>query len=360
MTTLRPIETLTNEALDQLAVHQDLQKPLRFKFRMLSSLCSSVFTKDWIMKGVLAFGETSAWIGPPGCLKSALLCELSFAVAARQDWHGHKFKQGGAVVFFALERADLVERRLLACGARHDAPVGPIAVVSSMVDLMRDATVSDVVATIRSVEQEAGERVALVVFDTFAKLIAASGGDENQAKDQGRVFANLQRIKKAIGCHIALIGHTGKDETRGARGSNAILGDVDLMVALSGDAIKTATTIKSNDMPVGPLFSFKSEPHEFGVDDDGDPVSVHVVVGVDIAVAKSREPKLSANQQTFFRILHDAGGNGLTVEEWNSQARQAGLAVTRKATLFDLRKTLQDRKLVREHGGRWRVNHADA
>jgi hypothetical protein len=52
-------------------------------------------------------------------------------------------------------------------------------------------------------------------------LIAAVGGDENSAKDQRAIFANLQRVKNATGVHVALIGHTGKDESRGARGSRA-------------------------------------------------------------------------------------------------------------------------------------------
>jgi hypothetical protein len=47
----------------------------------------------------------------------------------------------------------------------------------------------------------------------------------------------------------------------GARGSNAILGDVDVMVEISGDIIRTATVTKANDMPEGPLFSFKSDIH---------------------------------------------------------------------------------------------------
>jgi hypothetical protein len=32
-----------------------------------------------------------------------------------------------------------------------------------------------------------------------------------------------------------LIGHTGKDETMGSRGSNAILGDVDVMVTITAN-----------------------------------------------------------------------------------------------------------------------------
>jgi RecA-family ATPase len=77
-------------------------------------------------------------------------------------------------------------------------------------------------------------QVGLIVIDTFAKAIAAGGGDENSAKDQGVCFANLARIKNATGVHVAIVGHTGKDEGRGMRGSNASYGDVDVMVEISG------------------------------------------------------------------------------------------------------------------------------
>jgi len=198
-----------------------------------------------------------------------------------------------------------------------------------------------------------------VIIDTFAKLIAAAGGDENSAKDQGAVFANVQRVKNNTGVHVALIGHTGKDESRGARGSNALLGDVDVMVTIGGEEIKSVTVTKANDAPEGPLFSFKSEVHDFGTDEDGDPITVNIVSGEDVSAMPTANcgPRLSTNQGTFYRILFDAGGDGLTLEDWNAKAREIGIGTARKAALYDLRKALEDRKMVREYGGRWKVNH---
>ena len=144
---------------------------------------------------------------------------------------------------------------------------------------MAPATVATVLATIREAEQNFNCSVGLVIFDTFAKLIAAGGGDEDKARDQGATFSNIQRVKDGADVHVAIVGHTGKDEKRGARGSNAILGDTDVMVSITGegDAVRTASITKANDSPEGALFAFKSELHEFGVDDDGDPVSVNIV-----------------------------------------------------------------------------------
>jgi hypothetical protein len=198
-----------------------------------------------------------------------------------------------------------------------------------------------------------------MIFDTFAKLIAAGGGDENKAQDQGKVFANVERIKQAINAHVALIGHTGKDETRGARGSNAILGDANLMVTLSGDTVRTATVTGANDAPEGPLFSFTSEVHTFGTDEDGEPVTVNIVSRetVEAKATGSAGPQLSRNQRTMFGILHEAGAGGLSLHDWNERTRDAGIGTSRKADLHDIRTALKGKGIVHEHGGMWRVRH---
>ncbi|MBP1297576.1 AAA family ATPase [Bradyrhizobium elkanii] len=331
--------------------------------------------KHWLVKGLIASGETSAWIAPPGGMKSALMAELAVAVSNGTPdgcWHGRKVPALWGVLYFALERADLVKRRLRA----HFERMGPagdetgyygIAVVRDTVNLMDHESASKVVKTVRECSEQLGPLPRLLIFDTFAKTIAAGGGNEDKAQDQGKVFANIQRIKDALDPgpgtigppHVALIGHTGKDESRGARGSNAFYGDADLMVEISGKEIKTATVTKANDMPEGPLFSFRSETHEFGKDEDGDPITVNIVSAEEVATASpsEREPKLTANQKTMFAMLHDAGASGLLTEDWNEKARQAGIGIKRRADLTDIRTSLKSKGLIREMGDRWTVRH---
>ncbi|MEY9136003.1 RecA-family ATPase [Bradyrhizobium diazoefficiens] len=74
--------------------------------------------KSWLIKGILARGETSAWIAPPGAMKSALLAEAAICVGAGLDWHGYRNKGAAGVLYFAIERSDLVKRRLRAHRAR--------------------------------------------------------------------------------------------------------------------------------------------------------------------------------------------------------------------------------------------------
>jgi hypothetical protein len=70
--------------------------------------------KPWLIKNVIARGETSSWIAPPGKGKSALLTDIGVHLASGTDWRGYRTKDRAGVIYFALERADLVKRRLIA------------------------------------------------------------------------------------------------------------------------------------------------------------------------------------------------------------------------------------------------------
>jgi hypothetical protein len=233
--------------------------------------------KPWMIKGVLAKGETSAWIAPPKGGKSTLVVDLAIAVASGRDWRGYQNRGASGVLYCALERASDVKRMMLAHKKRNGFGALPISIADEIVDMMDPGCVELIVETIKDCSINLGTEIGLLVLDTFAKGIAAGGGDEDKARDQGKVFANLQRIKEQTGVHCLIIGHTGKDAERGARGSNALLGDVDMMVEISGDDIRRATVTGANDVVTGLVTAFKIEPFVIGHDEDGDPITTRII-----------------------------------------------------------------------------------
>jgi AAA domain len=326
--------------------------------------CGKTALRRWILKGIIARGETSAWVAPPGAGKSALLTEIAIHSAAMIDWRGHRAKEACGVVVFALERGDLFKRRLDFYRQRDQLHGLPIAVVDVVIDLLNPACVGTIMATVREAERNFGCGTGMMIFDTYNKGIAAGGGDEDKARDQNRAAANLRQVHSRLenNAHIALVGHTGKDESRGARGSNAHLGDVDVMTQISGDAVKTAAVVKGNDQAERTLAVFKMDVVETGRDEDGEAITTSIVSSdtIDTQPAQNqRGPKLSANQRVMFRLLHDAGAAGLSVEEWNDQARELDIGKTRKAILWELRGALKDKGLVCEYAGRWTVARND-
>jgi hypothetical protein len=278
--------------------------------------CGAFALKQWILKGIIARGETSAWVAPPGAGKSALLTEISVHCAAQIDWRGHRAKEACGVVIFALERADLFKRRLRVYHQRDGLQGLPIAVADAVIDLLNPNCVDTIVSTVRAAEQRFGCSVGLIGIDTYAKGIAANGGDEDKARDQNRAAANLRNVHARLSSHIALVGHTGKNEDRGARGSNAHLGDVDVMIQISGDTIKVAQVVKGNDQPERVLAEFKLEAFELGRDEDGDPITTAIVstehfdVGPTTSAGKSKKGNLPPIPKAALHALFECIADG--------------------------------------------------
>jgi hypothetical protein len=268
----------TSEPGDDARVNGGQGPSLALPLTYFDDLSDNPAQKPWVTKNVLARGELSSWIAPPGKGKSSLLVEIAIHAAAPKDWRGYRVKQRTGVVIFAFERADLTKRRLVAHRRRDGLRDLPIAVTGKIINLLAPTCADIMLATIREAEEHMRCEVGLIIVDTFAKGIAAGDGDEDKARDQNKVHANLRRLFD-LGCnvHIAGVGHTGKDESRGERGSNARLADVDLQVQIGGDVIKTVNVTKANDQPEGVLTMFKLEPFDFEPDEDGNPFQVAIV-----------------------------------------------------------------------------------
>ena len=209
----------------------------------------------------------------------------------------------------------------------------------------------------REAEAHFGHEVGLLVFDTFNKGIAAGGGDEDKAKDQNRAAANLQKVQDQLpDSHIALIGHTGKDESRGARGSNAHLADVDLMIQLSinGD-VRTATITMANDSELKVMTNFRLQTVTVDYDDDDEPVTTAIVADKLLDVgstdsadsgkdkAKDKRNRLNPSQRRAMEMLervlieggepppagdeYPEGIKTVPLEAWREACRKGGLSV---------------------------------
>jgi hypothetical protein len=269
-------------------------------------------TKNHIIKDVIARNEITRVIAPPGKGKSAFAIDLAIHVASGTDWRGYKSKAKCGVVYFALERGDLVKRRLHGHQLRDKLADLPIAVASRIINLMHPGCIDIIVATIREAEKTLGCSIGFMVLDVYPKGLAAGGGDENQAKDQGIALANLRRVQEIVeGIHIMNIGHTGKDETRGARGSNSQGGDDDVVIQISGDgSIKTAKIIKINDGEEKVITQFKMEVSKIGSDEDGDAITTAIVSKDDCGFSTGAQlkapPKLNETERRAMELLYKA------------------------------------------------------
>src|SRR5262249_1054431 len=147
-------------------------------------------------------------------------------------------------------------------------------------------------------------------------------------------------------CLVVIVHHCGVEGTR-PRGHTSLTGAADAQVAVkrsaAGNVVATVEWMK--DGPEGAEIVSRLSPISIGRNGEGDHVTACPAEPADgeAAPSGSAGPKLNANQTTMFSFLHRAGQGGLTVEDWNEQARQAGLGVKRKADLYDMREVLRSR-----------------
>ena len=249
------------------------------------------------------------------------------------------------MVYFAFERGDLVKRRLTAYVKRRNLKGLPIAVASQIIDLMHPNCVDLILATIQAAEQRFSIPVGSS-SSTHSRKASLLAVEMRTRHGSEQVLTNLRRLHERADLHIAIVGHTGKDETRGSRGSNAHPADVDLQVQITGDQIKIARVIKGNDQPEGDLTGFKLELAELGIDEDGDPVTTAIlsdeVFGGQRQVSSSaRLPKAA---QTALRALTEAlaecgepapasshipaGIQTTTIERWRQYAYRRGISAS--------------------------------
>lgn len=230
----------------------------RWNFLSLDDV-ESLPPPKWLVPGVLTEGSLAAIYGAPESGKSFLAVDMSMAIAGGIDWHGRQVEHGG-VLYIAAEGAPGLGKRFRAwkvdrCaqGRRFD------------LHLMRDdlnlAAEKDggVRAFVQAVTDELGP-LRLIVIDTLNQT--AAGADENSAKDMGRYIASMKLLRNATGAAVVVVHHSGKDLSKGMRGSTALLGAMDTTVeverASDGHSIKV-TVKKQKDAEREPPMRFNME-----------------------------------------------------------------------------------------------------
>jgi hypothetical protein len=258
----------------------------------------------WHIKGVLPKAELAVAFGPSGSGKSFFVFDIAAAISAGMPWQGRKTTKG-KVVFVLAEGAMGFRNRLLAYAKTHAGSFPGVRIIDTAPNLLGE---QDHVLLAQQIEASGG--ADLIIIDTLAA--SSPGADENAAKDMGRVIEHCKRLHKTTGATLLLIHHSGKDESRGARGWSGLraAADAEIEVNRSGDQ-RIATVTKLKDGEDGAKFGFKLVPVEIGIDADGDPVKSCIVEPLDVTPpGSSKEPR----PRTIERALLDAIRDDLSID----------------------------------------------
>jgi len=286
------VAAMDNAALDRLALIADRKR----LFVLYAELDESA-SKSWLVHNMLGCGEVSAFYGAPGCGKGVLIEDMGLHIAAGLPWHSRAVTRG-TVVYIALERKKLVERRAIAFRKKHGLDDLPFAIVGGVYDFRLAATAEQIVEIYRAVERETGEDVVLVIVDTLSRALC--GGDENSPKDMGAIVTTTATVQERIGAHVLWVHHMPHEGDR-MRGHGALLGAVDTTLHISKNGeLRSARVVKANDSEEGETVSFTIESVEVGADGTTAPIAVPTEGP---AIQASSERKISQRQQLALNAL---------------------------------------------------------
>ena len=213
---------------------------------------------DYTMKGYLPANSLCSIYGPSGSYKSFLAVSWACHIAAGHKWAGRSVN-GGSVLYVVGEGGIGVPRRIKAWEDVHNDTkrLDNLYLVNRPVFPVRREEVNQVILAARQVEAATGQPVRFIVIDTLARCFG--GNDENDARDMGAFIEGCDTIKRETGATLLVVHHSGKDDSKGARGSSAFRAslDAEYSVRREGDGgaiILTCTKMKDSEEPAQAAF----------------------------------------------------------------------------------------------------------
>jgi hypothetical protein len=212
---------------------------------------------EWLMEGLLTKHGFGVIYGAPGIGKSFMSIDWALTIACGLEWHGRPTKQG-AVLYIAAEGVGGLGKRIKAWKAHNQVEsIKDFHVLPQAVKLLETLDLDKLTRTI----DHFGVEFSLIVIDTVARTLAATGSDENDATQAGLFVEACGAIQRHAGCAVLAVHHSGKDASRGQRGSSAIQGGCDTVLALSGaDGLVTLKVEKQKDAEGVPPTSYQLTP----------------------------------------------------------------------------------------------------
>jgi len=184
--------------------------------------------KKFVINGLVALDEMSVVYGDPDAGKGNFALNMAMAAATAQPWFGRNagiLQDDGewwpcGVVYFALERAAQVERRIYAYRQDRDIQFEPaIAVCEEPFDI-RAPNAGEMIAE-TMFDARRGTNMCtnpdggvcdykpdfnLAIIDTLA--MSMQDGSDSDPRDMGAAIRSLSTARRLTGSHIMVIHHS--------------------------------------------------------------------------------------------------------------------------------------------------------
>jgi len=283
----------------------------------------------YAVKGLLQRCSYASIYGAPGAGKTFVGLDMAYHVAAGAPWMARKV-HAGPTLYLAYEGIGGLLKRAQALRQKYGTTDVPLYVAGATFNLRAPAGRAELGEIISALPA----KPVMVVIDTFAR--ALSGGDENSAQDVGAFNSAIAALIESTGACVVIIHHSGKDKSKGARGSSALLGALDTEIEVEGGAVISR---KQRDVEILPPIGFKLVSLVVGVDADDDELTSCVV---EPAAIESGRERIAGNVKRGFEVLCEISPDNKPVDvaEWRSACKVFLGEKTVSARFFDLKKAL--------------------
>lgn len=227
-------------------------------FDPLASLIAAA-DETWLLDDLIPARGIGFIYGPPGSYKSFIALDIATAITSGQGWHGVECEMQGACVYIAAEGSRGLMERAVAWQKHYDKQAGPFAILTVPVMMDDVVAVRTFTECLERAQEALGQKIRLVVIDTMARSF---NGDENSAQEVGAFVNACSRLSSDIGdCFVLVVAHTGKELTRGIRGSSALDGAADchFLVTKPNEGQALVKNTKQKDIE-------KAEPMRFAME----------------------------------------------------------------------------------------------
>jgi hypothetical protein len=241
--------------------------------------------------------------GPSNVGKTFLNIGMLLSIAAGIPMLGRAVRQGPTLCYPLEGTGALVDRcaAWLIANGLDELPSGFVS--RRPINLAQASCVEMVLQDVDRVMRASKNFVKLISIDTFSRAIA--GADENSAKEMSTIVAHLDEIRRQTGATVLLVHHTGKDETRGARGSSSLPAAVDTILSMTSKDDRIELRVeKQRDLPKVDTVHLALRQVEVGRDEEGEVVRSCVIDQIDAEGGpEAASPDLLVDEQLLLDLL---------------------------------------------------------
>ena len=208
---------------------------------------------DWLIEGIYPLGDTVLISAPSHSGKTYLVIDQAMAVAYGEPWLGKYPTKHGPVLYIPSEGHRTIGRRMMAAAEYrygHLDVLPQVRVFDPPGGRLQLHPIKDTPTMISLAETMDDMQPVFVIVDVLRD--AAAGIPEN-TDEFGDTFGRLRNMAHEYGATVLVVHHTGKDDSKGARGHSSLKDKADIEAVLRSaplmhDPVKGIPTLTSLTM----------------------------------------------------------------------------------------------------------------